>query len=216
MSGFIRALVRIGMATNVPEDVVVNTFYFDGDSQPGTTPTIVAQEANNRLTTFYQAIDGELLSGFVMNSFATVSYYDLADAEPRVPVLETTISLTPKAEQALPHEVAMCLSFEAVGVSGQSQKRRRGRVYIGVLPLGVLSSGRPSTAAQQTLRNAADAMAENDTGGVQWAIYSPTTRATGASLADSVHDVKSGWVDNAFDTQRRRGVQPTLREVFSS
>jgi hypothetical protein len=41
---------------------------------------------------------------------------------------------------------------------------------------------------------------------VEWAIYSPT-----ANLHKTITDI---WVDDAWDTQRRRGLAPTTRDTF--
>jgi hypothetical protein len=40
-----------------------------------------------------------------------------------------------------------------------------------------------------------------------WVVYSPTD--------DAYHEVANGWVDNAWDTQRRRGYKPTSRTTFT-
>jgi hypothetical protein len=48
--------------------------------------------------------------------------------------------------------------------------------------------------------------ASNAQGQWKWAVYS-TVNMTGVNVA-------AGWVENAFDTQRRRGRIATIRSVF--
>jgi hypothetical protein len=42
---------------------------------------------------------------------------------------------------------------------------------------------------------------------VKWVVYSPKL--------DAFAEVDNLWVDNAFDTQRRRGERPTARTVVA-
>jgi hypothetical protein len=106
----------------------------------------------------------------------------------------------------------LCLSFQAVKVSGQTQARRRGRVYIGGLGI-VTTAGTtnsfpvPTGQVVTNLVNAAQNLG-NDAPDANWSwvVYS---RAN-----DIVVNVDNGWVDNAFDTQRRRGNAPSQRETF--
>lgn len=93
------------------------------------------------------------------------------------------------------------------------QARRRGRIYLGpfgqtVLGTTAVTSDRPLAAAVTAIANAATALATATAGAVvPWVIYSPTN-GSGAVVTD-------GWVDNAFDTQRRRGVAATSRTLWT-
>jgi hypothetical protein len=110
-----------------------------------------------------------------------------------------------------PHEVAMCLSYRGQAEVGVPQRRRRGRIYIGPLSdqTGNISrSGgdvRPSDNARATVANAA-ARLRNRSGPAIWATLSSTD---GVAVP-----VVNGWVDNAYDTQRRRGTKATLRTTW--
>lgn len=217
-----RAQVTIPLDSGVPEDVIVNTLYFDGDD--GLTDAIYHAHVMTHLTTFYQAIDG-VLFGQNVASPATVKIYDMRDAEPRVPEYTDTITLSPLAsgiDLTLPNEVALCLSFKASVASGENAKRRRGRIYLGPVHYDaaemVSSQARPKASVRTAVAAAAgvmaDALGEDPGPKVSWAIYSPTTDLT-STLDDAFFDVQSGWVDNAFDTQRRRGAAATARTTFS-
>jgi len=141
-----------------------------------------------------------------------VKFYDLPGTPPNYPVEETTFNLAGNPTQTpFPSEVALCLSFQAPRTPGFPQARRRGRVYIG--PLGSNASGtdaRPSstfigvlTTAAATLKSNVEALSED----IVWAIWSP---ADSAAVA-----VDNGWVDNAWDTQRRRGVPYSSKTTFA-
>lgn len=107
------------------------------------------------------------------------------------------------ASSATPRDIALCLSFYA----GQNRPRRRGRLY---LPM----NDNPSIGAKPTLALATKAMDLGDAisgiGGadVDWEVYSPTN-ATGERVTNM-------WVDDEYDTQRRRGLKPTTRWVRST
>jgi hypothetical protein len=45
-------------------------------------------------------------------------------------------------------------------------------------------------------------------------VFSPTTLAGGGSLASSFSSVIGGHIDNAFDTQRRRGPEASARVTY--
>jgi hypothetical protein len=216
----IRAQVSIPMATGLPKDTVVNTFHFDDDDDPIAAWSDSIDWAHSMLTTFYQAIDDAVFPNTV-GTTATVRYYDMREAEPRVPKDTRTITLTPSSDDPLPHEVAICLSFKAVTSSGENPRRRRGRVYLGPVKKTACNfQGRVGSLTYTAIANAAAAME----GGfshpaspgldMKWAIYSPTTDAT-SSIDDAFHDVADGWVDDAFDIQRRRGVAASTRTTWT-
>lgn len=202
--GNYRHQVRLPYDSGLPEDVAVNVFHSISDDD------LEAEAFAAALVTFYGAIDG-LLSNQLSDvaDAASVTTYDLADAEPRVPVDVTTFTLTTNAS-TLPTECALCLSFQASPISGLPQARRRGRVFLG--PLGGIqdsTTGRPQSAHITTIVNAADALltTSNGPGVGVWAVYSPTNNQTSP--------VNNGWMDNEFDTIRGRGRESTSRTLFA-
>lgn len=218
-----RAQVTIPMDSGVPEDSVVNTFYFDGDDFPGAGDDFYHEGVMSLLTAFYHDIDANLFARTV-GSEATVRIYDMRDAMPRIPELVDTIGLEPSAGDPLPSEVALCCSFAAAMESGVPAARRRGRVYLGPIndtQVAVVGSHlRPASDLLAVVASAAGDMQNGyNTGApadssIRWAIYSPKTDSV-ASIDDAFNDVVGGWVDNEFDTQRRRGPAATSRTTFS-
>lgn len=198
-----RTQVELAMTSGIPEDKATNVWWFLADDLSN------LDLALTQLTTFYGAIDGEL-SGRVATTGHRVRCYDMDDPEPRAPVKDQGLGTLTPSSTSLPTEVAMCISYQAARSSGVSQARRRGRLYIGPLKkTAVEDTGLPQAAmitvlqgAIQNLLDAAQAATTWD-----WVVYSPTD-----GLAVSVHD---GWIDNAFDIQRRRGLTATSRVLFS-
>lgn len=214
MAYYIRIQCSIPHVSGIPEDSVQNTWHFET-----TDPVMLtgAAECVAALRDFYQAIDGSVFPDSVASPIA-VKVYNLADVTPRVPVLTDTIIIVPGAAEPLPSQVALVLSFQGVQESGQPQARRRGRVFIG--PNNVSSTSttddysRPDAAVLATLVTAATTLiSQASSTGNFWCVYSPTTDAT-ESLADAFFIVTNGWIDNRWDTQRRRLPAATARSLY--
>lgn len=111
------------------------------------------------------------------------------------------------AGNGLPNEVALCLSYKNTDTAvALPAGRKRGRVYIGPLHQNTLGAGggldqRPSSVFMEDVIEAGEALADNSNH--QLAVWS---RASGA-----VTPVTDMWVDNEWDTQRRRGLRATAR-----
>lgn len=197
------AQMSLRMATNITADAAVNTLSFVGAGLPQDLVDIEAA-----VFSFYDDIVG-IISQDVPQTGHTLKIYDRGDPVPRVPVVEVTYDFpSAPAGGSLPHQVAMCLSFQAVKLSGESQARRRGRIYVGPLDQAVCgTNGRPVSSAVTLLRNAGDALLTfTGTLSVDWSIYSPTNGFSSV--------VDNGWVDDQFDIQRRRAREAISRNVF--
>lgn len=213
---YIRALVQIPRDTTLGADVVTNTLYFDSDSGNADD---VWPEIHAELDTFYKAFD-QFLAGDLIQNTATVDYYDMADSEPRVPVGTGTITLTPGTSTPMPAEVSICLTFQGATGSGVNMRRRRGRIFIGPLVsgLGISTGGRylvGGTQAGIIATAATNLKNQTTTFGTKWAVFSPTTYAETGSLDAAFEDVSSGWVDDEWDIQRRRGTVAQNRYTWS-
>lgn len=215
----VRAIVTIPMDSALPEDAAQNTFHFVG----GTTDQAGADDTIAALADFYNTNGA---TGFKVAQYlstkctgtAQVALYDLGDAQPRVPFAEDTFTIsTPTTGDNLPEEVALCLSYQADALSGVSQARRRGRIFIGPLYSAAITqpSARPADNAITALKEAGARLAitgGHNFGGA-WCVYSPTANPTGAGESGAAV-ISNGWVDNAWDTQRRRGLAATTRNTW--
>lgn len=215
----IRAVVTMPYTTALPEDVVVNTFHFltgNSPASPGELTDIMAilRNAYNADLAGAGSSVAAALSNLVSRAAnaATVECFDLADAEPRLAVssLAWTVDASSGAT-ASPSEVALCMSFQAAPISGVPQARRRGRVFLGPFNGNVLSlttPGRPSAALiASVVGMGGQLLADSITEDVPWCVYS--------RVGDAMAAVTDGWCDNAWDTQRRRGVAASARSIFS-
>ena len=135
--------------------------------------------------------------------------YNLDDTKPRAPIYEQTDTdaISGLSGTGFPNEVAACLSYHAAKLSGAIQARRRGRIYLGPLNTSTGSitptgDSRPNATFRAAVLSAAGyAALQLAAAGATWAVYSPT-----ANTAVKI-DVFS--IDDAFDTQRRRGMAAT-------
>lgn len=205
-----RAQVRLNTLTALPEDVVTNTFHFEAeDNSPADQQAIL-----NAVEDFYTATlsTGRTLASHYPQQMDDgpheIRLYDLSQPKPRVPVdsLSFTFASVP-AGTGLPTECAAVLSFEGDKVSGIPQARRRNRIYFGPLDTAdaVSSATRVNIGANliADLLAAAEAMNTALLTGETWVAYSETYNIW--------TPVTTAWVDNAFDTQRRRGTDATSR-----
>lgn len=210
-----RVQMTLPMDSGLPADAVVNTLHFTtallviGPAQFDNVVDMIDDFWNNIPTggttspaAYFPATVGPNMS---------IEFYDLGDPKPRVPKYQKSIAITSSVSGvSLPSEVALCLSFQADRESGASQARRRNRIYIGPLStFTVASDGRPTTALIDNLRRAAKDLLNAADASInwEWAVYSPTN--------DETYNIANGWVDNAWDSQRRRGLKATSRNPWS-
>lgn len=196
--------------TGLPEDDVVNTWHFEGPSIPTpNTANIMDMVEDFYTVTYAPSIDPLLFyySGSLNGNYR-LRVYDVDAAPPRAPIATRTGVFGPVAGGGpLPEEVALVNSFYAAPVAGTPAARRRNRNYLGPFNRGALGvgDGRPVPALLQVVKNAAVGMkaASDASLDMKWVILSATTGVTA--------NVVGGWVDNAWDTQRRRGTEADLR-----
>jgi len=203
----IRAQVILHTVDAFAANYVTNSWALESgtSTDPGTdfTPAFDA---------FYTAMQG-YLSPTIATSGHQIKWYDLpGPGQPNYPFDETTFGLgAAPSGTALPDELAVCLSFQGVRVAGQPQARRRGRIYFGPVDQTAQTANRPSAGILTALATAAvtfqtDIQAAAT--GADWVIWSVANQ--------SAVPVVDGWIDNAFDVQRRRGVEATSRTTWVS
>lgn len=208
-------LVQVAMpnVSAMPEDVVINTFSFIGPDIP-TEPQ--RTELKTRLTAFYNSVHAPgtaRLTSFFPSTLALagtrIKAYRREDVVPRAPVFDDALPLTPGTGDPLPHEVALVMSFQATAISGTPQAQRRGRIYLGPLSTNVLTpaslDARPTGGFINAVKGAGSFLWSESDADWDWVVHS--------SIAGDA-TVVGGWVDNAFDSQRRRGTAPTVRSTF--
>lgn len=191
----------------LPQDYAVNNTYWvaaDESELPGIGAELKAS----------YDIWRPFFAQYVNQNGHRTKFYDTADPEPRAPVLEYVWNLAvDPSGSALPTEVSLCCSFQADLQSGVPQSRRRGRNYLPFIGGAAIDGvGRPTggliTAAVAWGQNLLDFSGMGV--GTTWVVHS----TIGDPLATAVV-ITNGWVDNEFDTQRRRGRKATARTTFS-
>jgi hypothetical protein len=190
--------------SNVGADRITGNWSCEADSVSDAGDFVTA------LTTFYRSMQTYLPDTIALGGHQ-YKVYDRSDPIPRAPVIEGTwvLTSTPTSSTS-PPEVCCCLSFQGDKESGVSQARKRGRIYFGPIDTQYISNtGRPETALINALVSAGDALLTESVAatGWTWCVFS-------ASTGDSF-PVTNGWVDNEFDTQRRRGRLATARTTFN-
>lgn len=201
----IRAQVILHTADAVPENYISNSFCFDGMDTGGDDAAIVTM-----LKDFYDDLTPATMSSVVTQNGHEVKLSQLPGLAPNYPYFEGTFNLASAwSGSPMPSEVALALSFQGVRSAGAPQARRRGRVYIGPFGSNANTSGRPAAAVLTFMANAATTMQATaasiaTSGG--WAVW---------SVADQTAvPVDNGWIDNSWDTQRRRGLVYTSRTLW--
>lgn len=203
----IKAMVVFQGATNIPEDRFINTFHF---LSAEASLAAAASDIHPVLQAFYNGPAGtgsqlgSLMPAFVQRT-ASIRYYDMATAEPRVPDIRTFTIPAPLAGAPLPEECAVVCSFHGVP---PVTPRKRGRVYLGPFTTntGVTGTNLPFTVTpfvQGLVTERSEFLASSEVG---WVVYSPTD--------DAFTPVRGGFCDNAFDTMRKRGPKATARSTW--
>lgn len=205
-----KLLVIFEADSELPADAMVNTLYFEGSgSDPENVFDMVFDFFDADPTGLTSPIS-EYMSNAALTGQVTFKLYDLADAEPRVPVAEETRTLANiSSSAALPTEVALVFSYHSAFTSGTAAARSRGRIYIGGLAAFTNTNGRPASTLTGTMAAAGRDLIQASNASVSWEWQQYST------LTETGRIAVGGWVDNAWDTQRRRGLDSTVRTTFT-
>jgi hypothetical protein len=212
-----------GLATGLPEDVIVNTFIFKNQNQAGPLGGNAQERASNAVKAFF--IDnaaaegpfagaiGNSIMGLMANNVSTwqQKVYDLGlppGGRPPV-VFDLTSQMVPRSQAAkYPSEVAIVLSLQTPIIG----RRGKGRVYLGPWTTSVGSDVPGGVGVNESVRKRICAQASRLALGngqdMEWAVWS-TTRSQMARVV-------GGWVDDDFDTQRRRGLTSSFRTKWGT
>jgi hypothetical protein len=224
--------------SGLPRDQIVNTFHFiRTDSGDGDTAALALAVRNFFMQPETGASTESLYVEFLGTSIAaldaSIKVYRMSDPTPRSPIYSTTYSPTTVSggsaqPDTIPTEVAMCLSYHSAfpGDSGgmvvapgatkiSAVGRHRGRIYIGPISSSATDTdGRPKVLlGDKLIRIARRLYAEATAEGFEWCVFSPTnTKHSGTPIGAVIATIS---YDDAWDTQRRRGKQPTVRNSFA-
>ena len=189
----------------IPENYVTNTLSFDFTNSGANIDA-----ATLNIKDFYDDINVAVFPSTMSQTGHIIKWYLHGGPRPNYPQKETGFSLaTAPSSDPMPSEVALVASFQGIRIPGQDQRRKQGRIYLGqVKESANTSGGRVSGSVAATVAQAMEdfkSAVDTDTDGT-WTVYS-------AANATSV-EVDNGWVDDTWDTQRRRGLQVTARTLW--
>lgn len=225
----------------LPENDFVSTLHFE-DNQLAGDLTTALDIAGYVAACHFDAIGGGTkLETFIGPQVSrvllpTIKVYD--GENPGSP-LAVAVQLAMAASGAggfnLPSEVALCMSFrgdyglaleeaaddaDADSAPERPRSRRRGRIFegpFGTDAIAVGTPGRPHANLIAALVDYGDRLADIGTQGFAFGLDLRWVVKSGAYVGAAVttHDVSSVWVDNEWDTQRRRGIRATARTTIA-
>lgn len=191
---------------NLPENFITNQICIANMAVGDNTQAAVTTAIN----TFYSAIRSVTFSADLAQNGHVSKFYTAGGPPPNYPYDEVSWNMgSAPSGGGMPREVALCLSFQGLRIPGTPQARRRGRIYLGPLLSSLNSSGRPLGTSVTTILQEAEDFAQDIQAidpSYSWAVWS-TLDGTAVPL----HDL---WIDDAFDTQRSRGVAVTSRQTL--
>lgn len=230
----LRAIVTMPFLSGKPEDVAVNVLHFSSASWDEGAANVIRDHivelynvtppngpSNNAL----MPVAGLLSNALSRTANAcSIKVYNLADEMPRVPITRLW-TLGPSlfgTDKELPAEVALCCSIYAQ----VNRPRTRGRIYFG--PFAMTASdddattqrSRPSLTTRETVGGAVKRLMSKAGNTQSLAIYTrgryTVNKVPQAPVPGLAQPATHGWVDDAWDTQRRRGQKATLRYAFTA
>nr|CRY97675.1 hypothetical protein [uncultured prokaryote] len=219
-----RAQVHLVADSGISADIAMNTFHFDIDSAT-ILPLSISDEdvitgqrdlgldengINGDLSDLYSTCS-EYFASQINPGASHIKWFDLSQPSPRYPVLDLPMdSFTATGTTSIPSEVAVTCSFSGAEEAGVNMARRRNRTFLGPLSVSCIeqSNGRIKSTARSTIAGAFENFAFNsfDQSFWEWVGVSPTDQVAWRII--------QGWVDDAPDTQRRRGVSPLSRSSW--
>lgn len=224
---YIHTQVVLPCTTGLPEDSFTNDFSWITSDYSGYLEDLTA-----RVVTFYNDVqvvpgDDNAVAAFIgaavprTTDAIIVNHYDVTThlsgtpAGSPVSVGNFTLGAAVAETTYLPTEVAVKATWHAdlsgipeVSGATRPKARRRGGLFLGPLTDAATTTdvlARPTTNLIDVLNSASEQL--RDGVDAELAIW---------SKADAtMRPVVGGWVDNAFDTQRRRGIGATSRTSWS-
>jgi hypothetical protein len=177
-------------ADSLPRDSVVNTLHFN-DAGIDTDPQGLAEDL----------LAGLAAIPILQSRGLRVKFYDLADALPR-PIKGQAENTTTSNLSALGNrEVALCLSY----YSERNLPRQRGRIYVGPFSAAEAGSRTPAAPIRAAVASLVPVFTNLGGSDVDWCVYSRTDGV--------MRPITNWWIDDAWDTQRRRGLRATTRDT---
>lgn len=202
IEGGIRVLAQ-SFGSEDSDDVIGSNGWVFAKTIPGPTTDALRVEAMDAVKAFYSAIASHIGKQVYEMRFKS---YDMGEAPPRTPLESGELTLVSSAA-SLPSEVACCMSYFNGTVA---RPRKRGRVFLGPLRVTVLDQTLTYPTVSSSTRSAIAGAAVAELDGLPNITWGLLSQRDGV-----IWSVDEGFVDDAFDIQRRRGEDPTTSSEFS-
>lgn len=185
------------------------SFFFDGglprdvmQINPVFNSTTGGTSGESLASDLATALDAKLTTWTVPTKIM-VRAYDAQGTKPVYPVAEEIRHTSTIRNATVPREVALCLSF----FSTRNVPGRRGRLYIPATLWTPTSSigARPTSGDRGTVATLAPVFENLGGLDVDWSVYSQRDH--------NAFKVTDWFIDDEWDTQRRRGLRATTRTV---
>jgi hypothetical protein len=171
--------------TALPRDVITLNPHFNGDDAQALANALKANAMGNL---------------HISNNPFTIKVYDAQKAPPSFPLAQASQTGSVPNSPA-PRDMALCVSYYTT----YNRPRFRGRLYLPAGWFGTAPTPRPSTAVMQAALDAAkNLFATGLPSQTTWVVYSTTERKSQGTVSNL-------WVDNEWDTVRKRGLAPDQR-----
>lgn len=182
-----------------------NTWYVTADDEAAAS---VAADALGAEYVNFSVVQSNAL--VLATNGLQIKCYNMADPEPRALLFTNQYTLFPSGGDPLPTECAICLSYSADPISGVPISRLRGRVYLPFLMEGNNGAdGRPNSGLLNAVESFGQNFLDAGVGALTWVWVQHSV------VNDNFNIVMRGFVDNEWDTQRRRGRRRTARQTFA-
>lgn len=210
--------------SGIERDAVVNTWHYQAPDAAQTANFVAWMSIFHNFIANIKDKFGANISPLTNDLKAEFWYIPINGKGPLGAPSATVFGTWPATNLAspLPSEVSVCLTLEAhtTGIPENAPggthpaARRRNRKYMGPLDISVVSPDpttyEPEVSSQ--FRSDLTTSYQNEmVNGMRASGWLPVC----FSRTDwTTHPVERVWVDNAFDSQRRRGNDPTLKTVI--
>lgn len=204
---YLRAQIVLATSDAIPANYVTNSWCLSTAADP----TVADYNAYTALFRQFYVDISTALAIPITSIGHLAKYINLASIlKPNYPLYEETWSLpAPNSNAQLPSEVSICLSMQGTRVSGIPQARRRGRVFIGTIAAATMTNGRPNLLTRTLLVDSVNGLKD----GLLLAPL-PASLCVWSKIDSQAVAVNNVWVDDAYDTQRRRGPKATARTTL--
>jgi hypothetical protein len=229
-----RAIVIMPYVSGRPEDVAINVLHFDFG--PGALTESVADTIKLHVNELFNTappngasgLTAVAVSAYLSNALTRVAdacsikVYDMGTPEPRIPITRTWTLLASNSTTSneMPAEVALAVSF----YGGQNVPRKRGRIYFGPFHISTTTDDAttqralPGIIVRESLGGAVKRLIQKPANPVNLTVFSrglyTVNGVKQTPVPGTSYIATAGWVDDAWDTQRRRGQKATTRYKF--